>query len=134
MRNDDLIINNEFEIISDYTVFRKAHSFYNTYNETILNAMKRYKIAKSKDKLLYGIVDDKGNIIVDFLYDEIHNIGEFCWPGPGPGPLPPPERFFIGAFFRQGNDAGYLFIKEDGGITEYKRCSHKEFISLTQLT
>lgn len=92
--------------------------------------MKRYKIAKSKDKLLYGIVDDKGNIIVDFLYDEIHNIGEFCWPGPGP--LPPPERFFIGTFFRQGKDAGYLFIKEDGGMTEYKRCTHKEFIRLCQ--
>lgn len=117
-----------FEITSDYTVFRKEHTFYNTYNETIINAMKRYKIAKSTDKSLYGIVDDKGNIIVDFLYDEIHNIGEFCWPGPGP--LPPREYFFIGAFFRQGDDAGYLFIKEDGGMTEYKRCSHKEFTRL----
>ena len=58
--------------------------------------MQRYKIAKSKDKSLYGIVDNKGTIIVDFLYDDIHNIGEFCWPGPGP--LPPPDRFFIGAF------------------------------------
>ncbi len=119
-----------FEIISDYTVFRKEYSFYNTYNETILNVMKRYKIAKSKDKLLYGIVDDKGNIIVDFLYDEIHNIRECCWPGPGP--LRPPD--FIGAFFRQGDDAGYLIIKEDGGMTEYKRCSHKEFVHLCQLT
>lgn len=94
--------------------------------------MKRYKIAKSKDSILYGIVDNKGNIIVDFLYDEIHNIGEFCWPDPGP--LPPPDRFFIGAFFRQGDDSGYLFIKEDGSITEYKRCSHKEFIHRCQLT
>ena len=58
--------------------------------------MKCYKITKSKDKLLYGIVDDKGYIIVDFLYDEIHNIGEFCWPGPGP--FPPSDEFFIGAF------------------------------------
>ena len=94
--------------------------------------MKRYKIAKSKDSILYGIVDDKGNIIVDFLYDEIHNIGEFCWPGPGM--WPPSDSFFIGAFFRQGNDAGYLFIKEDGGMTEYNRCTHKEFIHLCQLT
>lgn len=113
-----------FETTSDYTAFRKEYSFYNTYNETILNAMKRYEIAKSTDKSLYRIVDDKRNIIVDFLYDEIHNIGEFCWPGP----LPPSDRFFIGAFFRQGEDAGYLIIKEDGGMTEYKRCTHKEFI------
>ena len=80
----------------------------------------------------YGIVDNKGTIIVDFLYDDIHNIGEFCWPGPGP--LPPPDRFFIGAFFRQGADAGYLIIKKDGGMTEYKRCSYEKFVSLSQLT
>lgn len=121
-----------FDIPSNNAVFREEDSFYNTYSETILNAMKRYKVAKSTEKSLYGIVNDKGNIIVDFLYDEIHNIGEFCWPGPGP--LPPPDRFFIGAFFRQGNDAGYLFIKEDGGMTEYKRCTHKEFIHRCQLT
>ena len=121
-----------FDIPSNNAVFREEGSFYNTYSETILNAMKRYKVAKSTEKSLYGIVNDKGNIIVDFLYDEIHNIGEFCWPGPGP--LPPPDRFFIGAFFRQGNDAGYLFIKEDGGMTEYKRCTHKEFIHRCQLT
>ena len=121
-----------FKITSDYTAFRNEHSFYNTYNETILDAMQRYKIAKSKDKSLYGIVDNKGTIIVDFLYDEIHNIGEFCWPGPGP--LPPPDRFFIGAFFRQGNDAGYLFIKEDGGMTEYKRCRYQEYSRLCQFS
>lgn len=74
-------------------------------------------------------VSDFGEI---FLYDDIHNIGEFCWPGPGP--LPPPDRFFIGAFFRQGADAGYLIIKKDGGMTEYKRCSYKKFVSLSQLT
>lgn len=134
---DSIITGNDnasplFEITSDYTAFRNEHSFYNTYNETVLDAMQRYKIAKSKDNSLYGIVDNKGTIIVDFLYDDIHNIGEFCWPGPGP--LPPPDRFFIGAFFRQGNDSGYLFIKEDGGMTEYKRCTHKEFIHRCQLT
>ena len=134
---DSIITGNDnasplFEITSDYTAFRNEHSFYNTYNETILDAMQRYKIAKSKDKSLYGIVDNKGTIIVDFLYDDIHNIGEFCWPGPGP--LPPPDRFFIGAFFRQGADAGYLIIKKDGGMTEYKRCSYEKFVSLSQLT
>ena len=85
-----------------------------------------------KDKLLYGIVDDKGNVIVDLLYDEIHGIGEFCWPGPGP--FPPPDRFFIGAFFKQGEDAGYLIIKEDGGMAEYERCSYEKFVSLSRLT
>lgn len=133
---DSVITGNEnatlFDLPSNNAVFRGENSFYNTYNETILNAMKRYKVAKSIDKSLYGIVDDKGNIIVDFLYDEIHNIGEFCWPGPGP--LPPPDRFFIGAFFRQGEDAGYLFIKEDGDMTEYKRCRYQEYSLLCKLS
>mgnify|MGYP003307787362 CR=1 FL=1 len=84
------------------------------YNETILDAMERYTITKSTNRPLYGIVDDRGNIIVDFLYDEIHNIGESHWPAPGP--LRP--EFFIGAFFRQGEDVGYLIINEDGHISD----------------
>lgn len=94
--------------------------------------MRQYRIVQSADNLLYGIIDDKGNVIVDFLYDKIHKLGEFYWPGPGP--LPPKEEFFIGAFFRQGEDAGYLFIKKDGSMAEYKRCSYNEFIHRCRLT
>ena len=115
-----------FDLISNDTVFRKFH---NTYNETILDAMKRYKIAKSTDKPLYGIVDDKGNIIVDFLYDEIGHLEESSWPGPGVN-----TNTFIGAFFRQGEDAGLFIVKDDGNITEYKRCSYKEFVHRCQLS
>lgn len=112
-----------FEIKSDCTIFRQTESFHNIYNETILDAMERYTITKSTNRPLYGIVDDRGNIIVDFLYDEIHNIGESHWPAPGP--LRP--EFFIGAFFRQGEDVGYLIINEDGSMSEHKRCSYEEF-------
>ena len=94
--------------------------------------MKRYKIVKSANESLYGIVDDKGIIIVDFLYDEIGNFGESCWPGPGP--RRPHYDFFIGAFVRQGNDAGYFIIQDDGNIAEYKRCLYEEFVGLCQLT
>ncbi len=109
-----------------------ACSFYNSYNNSVLSAMKRYKIVKSAKESLYGIVDDKGIIIVDFLYDEISNFRESCWPGPGPGR--PRDEFFIGAFFRQGNDAGYFIIQDDGNIAEYKRCLYEEFVRLCQLT
>ena len=125
-----------FNILSDDSILKSTcidtGYFYNTYNESILNAMKCFKIAKSTDKSLYGIVDDKGKVIVDFLYDEIHNIGEYCWPGPGP--LPPRECFFIGAFFRQGDDAGYLIIKDDGNIGEYRRCSYEEYVRRCQFS
>ncbi len=111
---------------------KQSKAFHNTYCTSILEAMRRYRIAQSADNFLYGIIDDKGNVIVDFLYDKIHNLGEFCWPGPGP--LPPKEKFFIGAFFRQGEDAGYLFIQKDGSMVEYKRCSYNEFIHRCRLT
>ena len=115
-------------VTSDGTL---ACSFYNSYNNSVLSAMKRYKIVKSAKESLYGIVDDKGIIIVDFLYDEISNFRESCWPGPG---CRPRDEFFIGAFFRQGNDAGYFMIQNDGSIVEYKRCLYEEFVCRCQWT
>lgn len=93
----------------------KAENFRNNHSESILRAMQEYRIVKSADKTKYGIVDGARNDIVDFLYDEISNFGEFCWPRPGP--LPPKEYFFIGAFFRQVDNVGYLVINEDGSVT-----------------
>ena len=42
-----------FETTSDYTDFRKEYSFYNTYNETSLNAMERYNVVKPTDKSIW---------------------------------------------------------------------------------
>lgn len=61
---------------------KQSKAFHNTFCTSILEAMRKYRIAQSADNLLYGIIDDKGNVIVDFLYDKIHKLGEFCWPGP----------------------------------------------------
>lgn len=85
-----------------------CNNFRNDYSESIIAAMQEYRIVKSADKALYGIVDGDGNVMVDFLYDEISNFRECCWSGPGP--LPPKEYFFIGAFFRQGKNVGFLAI------------------------
>lgn len=111
---------------------RTKGSFYNDYSESILAAMQEYRIVKSADKSMYGIVDGSGNVIVDFMYDEILNFRECCWPGPGP--LPPKDDFFIGAFFRQGENVGYLVISDDGSVTEYKKCSRKHYDNLCHLT
>lgn len=120
------------DITTDSTILPKECLYYNSYNETVLAAKSRYSIAKSMDKSLYGIIDDKGNIVVDFLYDDINTIGEFCLPGPGPGPTP--DMFFIGAFFRQGVDVGYLKIQSDGSMVEYSRYSSERFKELCILT
>ena len=55
----------------------------------------------------------------------IYNIGEF---------ITATEEFFIEAFFRQGKDTWNLKMKQDCGMSEYKRCSHKEFIHHNQLS
>lgn len=120
------------DVTTDSTILPQECLYHNTYNETILDAKSRYSIAKSMDKSLYGIIDDKGNIVVDFIYDEINTIGEFCWPSPGPGLRV--DQFFIGAFFRQGEDVGYLMIQPDGSMIEYRRCSSERFRELCILT
>lgn len=94
--------------------------------------MQEYRIVKSADKSMYGIVDGSGNVIVDFIYDEILNFRECCWPGPGS--LPPREDFFIGAFFRQGENVGYLVIHDDGSVTEFEKCTYKHFNFLCRLS
>lgn len=109
-----------------------CNNFRNDYSESIIAAMQEYRIVKSADKALYGIVDGDGNVMVDFLYDEISNFRECCWPGPGP--LPPKEYFFIGAFFRQGENVGFLAIHGDGSVTENGKCSRKHFDHLCRLT
>ena len=122
----------EFDIKLDGSIFKEESPFYNTYCDSVLDAMKRYRVTQSPETSLYGIIDDKGEIVVDFLYDQINHIGEFCWPGPGP--MPPHERFFIGAFFRQGEDAGYFSIKDDGSISENGRCTYECFMELVRMT
>ena len=81
----------------------------------------------------YGIIDTQDNVIVDFNYDMIYPFRITWLPGPGPYSGNPNTKF-IGAFFRQGNNVGYLRVKEDGTIEEYGKCSSDEFRQLCCLT
>ena len=74
---------------------------------------------------LFGIVNTKGGILVDFIYDYIEPFTFTCLPGPGP--LPPLDRWFVGAFFTLGNNVGYLRIYADGHVAEYGTCSKEEY-------
>ncbi len=42
-----------FDKISDDSILKKEDSFYNTYNETSLNAMERYNVVKPTDKSIW---------------------------------------------------------------------------------
>ena len=87
--------------------------------------VRRLRIARSKNRPVFGIVDTSGKVLVDFKYDYIQPFKYACLPGPGP--LPPIERWFIGAFFTLGNNVGYLRIYADGHVAEYGTCSKEEY-------
>jgi len=107
-------------------------SFLNKYGDMALKVYYECAIVRNPSNLKYGIKDGSGRVLVDFTYDEIFPFRETTWPGPGP--LPPPESWFLGAFFRQGENVGYLYIADDGTISEYGKCPYEQFIHLSQLT
>lgn len=104
-----------------------------SYSKKAMRRLADYKIkVKSPESPLYGVADGKGNQLVDYQYDFISSFVETAWPGPGV--LPPAERCFLGAYFVKGGIVGYLYIKEDGSIEEYGRCTKEQFRILSQLT
>ena len=97
-----------------------------------LRIVRGLRIAKSKNSSFFGIVNTRGVILVNFIYDYIEPFTFTCLPGPGP--LPPPDRWFIGAFFTRGNYVGWLRIRCDEYIEEYGSCTRKEYESKLRLT
>lgn len=97
-----------------------------------LRIVRGLRIAKSKNSSLFGIVNTKGGILVDFIYDYIEPFTFTCLPGPGP--LPPLERWFVGAFFTRGNYVGWLRIRSDEYMEEYGCSTRKEYESRLRLT
>lgn len=95
------------------------------YNITV-----KKTFADGNMRILYGVTDDYGNVLVDFVYDYLEDFGVCYLPGPGPII----HGRFIGAFYKQGDCVGYLRIKESGDIEEFTRWTQKEFFRLSTLT
>ena len=93
--------------------------------------LKSIRIAYDKHCNRYGIIDVNGKVLVGYNYDKIEPFRMESWPGPGPS-----CRFgwFIGAFFHQGNDVGYLRIMEDGSIEVDGKCSKERYQELRMMT
>lgn len=89
-------------------------------------------IAKAEFRPAYGIVDREGNVVVDFIYDKINSFQWVCLPSPGP--LPPIDMWFIGAFFHQGNNVGYLRLYENQTISEYGKMSQEKWKKRSMMT
>lgn len=93
--------------------------------------LKSIRIAYDKHCNRYGIIDVNGKVLVGYNYDKIEPFRMESWPGPGPS-----CRFgwFVGAFFHQGNDVGYLRIMEDGSIEVDGKCSKERYQKLCMMT
>lgn len=127
-------MNEPYVIVSQGSDITICHNS-NELSSEVISAEKIVRqliIVKQKNILTYGIVNTKGEMIVDFKYDDIQPFRYTCLPGPGP--LPPIERWFIGAFFTLGNNVGYLRIYEDGHIAEYGMCNREDYNRKCRLT
>ncbi len=100
----------------------RLSGFRREYSETILAAMKRYKVVRDADNM-YGIVDEAGNVVVDFEYDEIFSFGECEMPGPGPLSV----FSFVGAYFVQNEKIGAFRILDDGSLREDWKGTWEEY-------
>lgn len=99
--------------------------FTNTYSAKALRTYYTCRVHRSPKTGLCGVVDERGNLLVNYNYESISEFCETAWPGPGPGPLP--SDFFLGAFYSVGNYIGGLRILNDGRIIDSGRLTKQEF-------
>ena len=105
-------------------------SFLNTYTEKAKAVYIDCIIAEKDGK--YAVTDSSGLALTEYIYDDLSPFREVNWPSAGP--CPPINARFLGAYFRQGNECGYLYIDADGSIKEDKRVSISDFQMLHMLT
>lgn len=117
-----------FSEIVDGLTFQNNCSDRNCYNDVRPMRIGNYRIVRDDATSKYGICDSEGNILVDYLYDSIEPFTEAIWPEPGPLPV---SDCFLGAFFNQGRDVGYLRIEDDGTIEEYRKCDRERYYQLS---
>lgn len=91
------------------------------------------KTVKSEKRgRLYGLILPPIGVIYSI---ECDSLSEFSAQSiPGQGPFPHISSFFMGAFFEDGDECGYLKLEDNGQIIEYSRMSKEHYKHLCQLT
>lgn len=89
-------------------------------------------VKSEKKERLYGLILPPFGVIYSI---ECDSLSEFSAQSvPGPGPFPHISSFFMGAFFEDGDECGYLKLEDSGQIREYSRMSKENYKHLCQLT
>lgn len=88
---------------------------------------------KSENKeRLFGLIHPLIGVLYSIECDNLSNFTAQVIPGPGP--LPHLSKYFIGAFFEDGDECGYLKLEENGRIIEFNRMSKSQYYHLCSLT
>lgn len=89
-------------------------------------------IKSVKKERLFGLVHPLNGLLYSIECDNLSNFTAQVMPGSGP--LPRLSQYFIGAFFEDGEECGYLKLEESGRIIEFNRMSKSKYNRLCSLT
>lgn len=89
-------------------------------------------IKSVKKERLFGLVHPTNGLLYSIECDNISNFTAQVMPGPGP--LPHLSQYFVGAFFEDGEECGYLKLEESGRIIEFNRMPKSRYNHLCRLT
>lgn len=81
---------------------------------------------------LFGLVHPANGLLYSIECDNLSNFTAQVMPGPGP--LPHLSQYFMGAFFEDGDECGYLKLEENGRIIEFNRMPKSRYNHLCSLT
>ena len=78
-----------------------------------------YFLYQKKGTSKVGITNSEKVLMTDLKYDKIEPFRK-CYL-PGPGPLPPESEWFVGAFYKDGDEVGFLVESLTHQISEFIR-------------
>lgn len=89
-------------------------------------------IKSVKKERLFGLVHPANGLLYSIECDNLSNFTAQVMPGPGP--LPHLSQYFMGAFFEDGDECGYLKLEESGRVIEFNRMPKSRYNHLCSLT
>lgn len=89
-------------------------------------------IKSVKRERLFGLVHPSNGLLYSIECDNLSNFTAQVMPGPGP--LPHLSQYFLGAFFEDGEECGYLKLEETGRIIEFNRMPKSRYNHLCRLS